>query len=95
MAKCFFYSTGFSCFRCHSGANFTGKPENPDGFKAPTLRNIAVTGPYMHDGHVATLEEAIAHQGSPMTVAERADIIEFLRTLTDDALLHDPKFSQP
>ena len=30
-------------------------------FKAPTLRNIEVTAPYMHDGSVATLEEAIAH----------------------------------
>jgi cytochrome c peroxidase len=30
-------------------------------FKAPTLRNVAVTAPYMHDGSVATLEDAIAH----------------------------------
>ncbi|GAB1538866.1 di-heme enzyme [Scytonema sp. NUACC21] len=30
-------------------------------FKAPTLRNIALTAPYMHDGSIATLEEAIAH----------------------------------
>src|SRR5262249_18169206 len=30
-------------------------------FKAPTLRNIAVTAPYMHDGSVATLEEAVDH----------------------------------
>jgi cytochrome c peroxidase len=39
----------------------TGRPEDMGRFKAPTLRNIAVTGPYMHDGSVATLEEAIAH----------------------------------
>ena len=89
-----FFSTGFSCFRCHSGANFTGKPEDEGGFKAPTLRNIAVTAPYMHDGSVKTLEEAVAHH-SAMSDAERADIIEFLRTLTDDAVLHDPKFSKP
>jgi cytochrome c peroxidase len=74
--------------------NFTGRPENDGEFKAPTLRNIAVTAPYMHDGAVATLEEAVTHHGS-MTTAERADIIEFLRTLTDDALLHDPRFSRP
>ena len=30
-------------------------------FKAPTLRNIAVTAPYMHDGSIATLEEVVAH----------------------------------
>lgn len=89
-----FFSTGFSCFRCHGGPNFTGKPEDPGGFKAPTLRNIAVTAPYMHDGNVKTLEEAITHH-SAMTDAERADILEFLRTLTDEALLHDPRFSRP
>jgi cytochrome c peroxidase len=30
-------------------------------FKAPTLRNIALTAPYMHDGSIATLEEVVAH----------------------------------
>ena len=30
-------------------------------FKAPTLRNIAVTAPYMHDGSIATLEEVVEH----------------------------------
>jgi cytochrome c peroxidase len=89
-----FFSTGFSCFRCHGGPNFTGKPDEEGGFKAPTLRNIAVTAPYMHDGNVKTLEEAVTHNGK-MTGAEQADIIEFLRTLTDEPLLHDPKFSSP
>ena len=37
----------------------TGKPEDMGAFRAPSLRNIAVTGPYMHDGSVATLEEVI------------------------------------
>jgi cytochrome c peroxidase len=89
-----FFSTGFSCFRCHSGPNFTGKPEDAGGFKAPTLRNIVVTAPYMHDGSVKTLEEAVVHH-SKMTDAERNDILEFLRTLTDESLLHDPRFSAP
>ena len=89
-----FFSTGFSCFRCHGGANFTGKPEDEGGYKAPTLRNIAVTAPYMHDGSMKSLEEAITHHG-PMTPEERAGILEFLRTLTDEALLHDPRFSRP
>jgi cytochrome c peroxidase len=40
---------------------FTGKLANVGQFKAPTLRNIAVTAPYMHDGSVATLQEAVAH----------------------------------
>jgi cytochrome c peroxidase len=90
-----FFSTGFSCFRCHSGPNFTGKPQDEGGYKAPTLRNIAVTAPYMHDGSVATLEQAIGHQGPPMSSQERADILEFLATLTDERLLHDTRFSRP
>jgi cytochrome c peroxidase len=90
-----FFSTGFSCFRCHSSPNFTGKPQDEGGYKAPTLRNIAVTAPYMHDGSVATLEQAIEHQGPPMSSQERADILEFLATLTDERLLHDTRFSRP
>lgn len=39
----------------------TEKPGDMGSFKAPTLRNIAVTAPYMHDGSVATLEEVIDH----------------------------------
>lgn len=39
----------------------THKPSDMGRFKAPTLRNIALTAPYMHDGSIATLEEAIAH----------------------------------
>jgi cytochrome c peroxidase len=37
----------------------TGDPEDMGKFRAPGLRNIAVTAPYMHDGSVATLEEVI------------------------------------
>ncbi|MEO1147091.1 MAG: MbnH family di-heme enzyme [Cyanobacteria bacterium J06638_22] len=39
----------------------TDDPAHMGHFKAPTLRNVAVTAPYMHDGSIATLEEAIAH----------------------------------
>jgi len=39
----------------------THNPQDMGRFKAPTLRNITLTAPYMHDGSVPTLEEAIAH----------------------------------
>jgi cytochrome c peroxidase len=39
----------------------THKREDVGKFKAPTLRNIAVTAPYMHDGSASTLEDVIAH----------------------------------
>jgi cytochrome c peroxidase len=97
-------------------------PEDVGKFKAPTLRNIAVTAPYMHDGSAATLEEVIAHyaaggrtiaggpyrgighdnpnrsptvRGFTLGPEQRDDLIAFLRSLTDDALLHDPRFANP
>ena len=40
---------------------FTGRDEDMGRFKAPTLRNIALTAPYMHDGSIATLEDVVDH----------------------------------
>jgi cytochrome c peroxidase len=39
----------------------TGKPTDAGKFKTPSLRNVAVTAPYMHDGRFGTLEEVVAH----------------------------------
>ena len=39
----------------------TGEPRDMGKFKPPTLRNIAVTAPYMHDGSIATLDEVLDH----------------------------------
>lgn len=41
--------------------DMTGERRDMGRFRAPTLRNIALTPPYMHDGSIATLEEVIAH----------------------------------
>jgi cytochrome c peroxidase len=41
--------------------DMTGQTRDMGRFKAPSLRNVAVTAPYMHDGSVATLDEAIAN----------------------------------
>lgn len=40
---------------------FINEPSNMGKFRAPTLRNIALTAPYMHDGSIATLDEVIEH----------------------------------
>lgn len=45
-------------------AGVTGDPANFGQFKAPTLRNIAVTAPYMHDGRFATLDDVLDHYNS-------------------------------
>lgn len=39
---------------------FTGRPEDMGRFRAPSLRNVALTAPYLHDGSVATLEAVVA-----------------------------------
>jgi cytochrome c peroxidase len=100
----------------------THRLEDVGKFKAPTLRNIAVTAPYMHDGSISTLEDVLAHyaaggrsiadgpnrgvghdnpnkspsvRGFPLSPGDRADLLAFLRSLTDESLLHDPRFSNP
>ncbi len=91
-------------------------------FKTPTLRNIAVTAPYMHDGSIPTLEGVLDHYaaggrtltsgphagvghdnpnkdpliaGFTLTAADRADLIAFLESLTDEEVRHHPRFANP
>lgn len=55
--------------------DMTGNRRDMGRFKAPTLRNIAVTGPYMHDGSIATLDEVLDHYargGRNVTAGESA-----------------------
>jgi cytochrome c peroxidase len=70
----------------------TLNPADIGRFKTPSLRNVALTAPYMHDGSVATLEEAVdlelygrgATLSYPiaLTLDEKHDLVEFLRSLT-------------
>jgi cytochrome c peroxidase len=56
----------------------TGNPNDNGKFKVPTLRNIALTAPYMHDGRFATLDEAIEHYSSGVHQSATIDpLIEF------------------
>ena len=50
---------------------FTQKPEDMGRFKAPTLRNITVTAPYMHDGSIATLDGVIDHYAAGAAPSSR------------------------
>lgn len=67
-------------------------------FKVPTLRNVSVTGPYMHDGSIQTLEDVVNHYNAggqqhvnkselirPLNLSneERMDLVAFLNSLTD------------
>ena len=86
------------------------KPNQMGQFKSPSLRNVEVTAPYMHDGRFSTLPAVLDHYSSggknhpnkdvrvqPLhfTDSEKAALIAFLKTLTDEQFLTDPKFSDP
>jgi cytochrome c peroxidase len=86
------------------------KPNQLGQFKSPSLRNVEVTAPYMHDGRFSTLPAVLDHYSSggknhpnkdvrvqPLhfTDSEKAALIAFLKTLTDEQFLTDPKFSDP
>ena len=55
-------------------AKFTEKPTDNAKFKTPSLRNIAVSGPYMHDGRFATLTEVIDHYNSGIKESPTLDV---------------------
>ena len=76
-------------------------------FVVPSLRNVEVTEPYMHDGSLATLEEVIDffNTGGHLSVnksnlvtalgltpLEKMDLVNFLKSLTDDEFLNNKKF---
>ncbi len=53
--------------------NATGNPADNGKFKVPSLRNIEVTGPYMHDGRFTTLEEVVDHYNSDVKNSNSVD----------------------
>jgi cytochrome c peroxidase len=90
--------------------DITLNPADLGHFKSPSLRNVEVTGPYMHDGRFTTLEAVLDHYSSggknhpnrdirvqPLhfTESEKAALIAFLKTLTDPTFLTDLRFSDP
>ncbi|MFK7932406.1 MAG: cytochrome-c peroxidase [Saprospiraceae bacterium] len=89
---------------------FTGRLSDNGKFRAPTLRNIALTAPYMHDGRFQTLEEVVEHYNSGGHPADNKDplltqlglddeqkqsIIAFLKTLTDEKFVNNPAYQNP
>jgi cytochrome c peroxidase len=113
-----FFSARAGCAGCHSGLNFSGNWRDVHGatgrasfardgtsageLRVPTLRNIALTAPYMHDGRFATLAEVLEHYSqlpkrpgvrdprlpkAPFSDAERAELIAFLESLTDETFV--------
>ncbi|MDT0603430.1 methanobactin export MATE transporter MbnM [Thalassotalea castellviae] len=128
-----FHNTGL--YNVKIGNNVIGYPEIDVGlaeistlardngrFRAPTLRNVEVTAPYMHDGSISTLSQVLdfyarggrkvsegSYQGdgrenslkSPfikgfeMSAQDKTDLINFLKTLTDQSFLENAEFAKP
>jgi cytochrome c peroxidase len=87
----------------------TGDPRDSARFKVPSLRNVALTAPYMHDGSMESLEAVINHyasggkahpQKSPLiqpfqlSEKEKRQLIAFLHSLTDESFLTNPAFQE-
>ena len=81
----------------------TKREEDKGAFKTPTLREIAHTGPYMHDGSLKTLEEVIDHYNKggiknqwlhadvrelKLTDEQKKDLVEFLKALSGEGWQH-------
>ena len=100
----------------------TGRAVDMGRFRIPSLRHLAFTFPYMHDGSLSTLEDVVDHyarggrlvatgplagdgsrsrykdprvSGFALSAAERADLVAFLRSLSDSSLVRDPRFANP
>ena len=89
----------FGCISCHQGVNVGGNlferhgifaplaAPKPEILRVPSLRNVAVTPPYFHDGSAATLEDAVRRMAAAqldrtLSDQQTAAIVAFLRTLT-------------
>ncbi len=88
----------------------TGKLTDYGKFRVPSLRNITLTAPFMHDGRFNTLEEVIDHYDSGgktainkdplirplgLTESQKEDIINFLKLLEDQEFVNNPDIASP
>jgi len=89
----------------------THQPKDAYLFKVPSLRNVEVTAPYMHDGRFQNLPMVLHHYSTAfhrtaknkntpqkplaLTEQQKGDLIQFLYTLTDPTFLKNPDFAYP
>lgn len=87
---------GFSATAKDRGAVRATGLERDDGqFRTPSLRNVALTAPYLHDGNAPTIETAIAMHGIVLSAVDMAVIKAFLNELTDRTVTADDRFGLP
>lgn len=88
-------------------ARFTKQPQDSGKFKIPSLRNVGLTAPYMHDGSLKSLDEVLNHYASGgksgpnqhplvrpflLTPDEKKALIAFLETLSDSEFINNPNY---
>ena len=68
----------------------------PEQFRTPSLRNVAITGPWMHDGRSVRLDEAIRrHAASRLAGTDMSALVAFLESLTDRGFLTNAALGPP
>lgn len=103
-----FASNGlFEAYADSGRQRITMDPADRGKFSIPSLRNIAHTAPYMHDGSFATLEEVLNHYSKggtgfyntderirplKLSPAEKHDLLAFLKSLSDEGFLYNADF---
>lgn len=111
-----FHNIGLDARVAGTGRGAVTRDPLDDGrYKTPTLRNVALTAPYMHDDRFATLEQVVdfysegivysdtidtlmpnvSEGGMHLSPQERADLVAFLRALTDEGFVNDPDLGPP
>lgn len=94
----------------------TGNSTDIGKYKTPTIRNIELSAPYMHDGRFLTLEEVVEFYNSGVQITshtdpimtkpgkefglqlstqDKADLVAFLKALTDTSFINNPDLSHP
>jgi cytochrome c peroxidase len=89
----------------------TNRREDSLKFKVPSLRNVAQTFPYEHDGRFSSITSVLDHysegiedgptvdpllkNGIPLSNFDKYYLLRFLQTLTDSSFIQDKRFAQP
>ena len=106
-----FHNIGvYEVYTDYGRGRFTLDSADYGKMRTPSLRNVSVTWPYMHDGSMRTLEEVVAFYKTggvnhpnksaemkpfDLTESEEKALLAFLNALTDSAFLSNPAFSAP
>jgi len=73
----------------------TGRSGDDGRFRTPSLRNVAVSAPYFHDGRAPTLADAIRRHGLRVSAPDEGALIAWMEAMTDRTFIENPGFAYP